>query len=218
MIAFGNLPTNPAVFTQKTFHWVDTVSMSRGNHNLKFGGEVRHVRDDSDFAVRRPDYQFCQRARLRDRRSARGHRSSASTRRTGLIEPNIRNFRFWETRRLLPGRLEDPVEPDAEPRHPARVVRASVRGERSADQHHPRSRRRHLRAGAHRDGRPRRSGRAQRLQQLRAAHRLLVGSARRTARLAVRGGYGIAYERLFNNSITNIRFNPPFYAFTVATR
>ena len=36
-------------------------------------------------------------------------------------------------------------------------------------------------------------------------------------RLAVRGGYGIAYERLFNNSITNIRFNPPYYAFTSAT-
>ena len=35
-------------------------------------------------------------------------------------------------------------------------------------------------------------------------------------RLAIRGGYGIAYERLFNNSITNIRFNPPYYAFTVA--
>ncbi len=35
-------------------------------------------------------------------------------------------------------------------------------------------------------------------------------------RLAIRGGYGIAYERLFNNSITNIRFNPPFYSFAVA--
>ena len=35
-------------------------------------------------------------------------------------------------------------------------------------------------------------------------------------RLAIRGGYGIAFERLFNNSITNIRFNPPFYSFAVA--
>ncbi|MGH9313270.1 MAG: hypothetical protein ACRD1S_08740, partial [Vicinamibacterales bacterium] len=32
-----------------------------------------------------------------------------------------------------------------------------------------------------------------------------------------RGGWGIAYERLFNNSITNIRFNPPDYSFTVAS-
>jgi hypothetical protein len=36
-------------------------------------------------------------------------------------------------------------------------------------------------------------------------------------KLSVRGGYGIAYERLFNNSITNIRFNPPDYSFTVAS-
>jgi hypothetical protein len=34
---------------------------------------------------------------------------------------------------------------------------------------------------------------------------------------AIRGGYGLMYERLFNNSITNIRFNPPFYSFTVAS-
>src|SRR5205814_5328046 len=35
-------------------------------------------------------------------------------------------------------------------------------------------------------------------------------------RLAIRGGYGLMYERLFNNSITNIRFNPPYYSFAVA--
>ena len=52
-------------------------------------------------------------------------------------------------RRLLPGRLEDPLEPDDQPRAPARVVRAAVRSERPADQHHSRSGQRHLRAGAH---------------------------------------------------------------------
>jgi hypothetical protein len=36
------------------------------------------------------------------------------------------------------------------------------------------------------------------------------------SRISVRGGYGLLYERLFNNSITNIRFNPPFYSFAVA--
>jgi hypothetical protein len=34
--------------------------------------------------------------------------------------------------------------------------------------------------------------------------------------IAVRAGYGIMYERLFDNSITNIRFNPPYYSFAVA--
>ncbi len=66
------------------------------------------------------------------------------------------------------------------------------------------------------DGRSGRSGGARRLEQLRAAARRRPGIRGATARLAVRGGYGIAYERLFNNSITNIRFNPPFYSFAVA--
>ena len=78
-IGFGNLPTNPAVFAQKTFHWVDTVSMNQGNHGIKFGGEVRHVRDNSDFAVRRPGYPLLQHPRLREGRGAVGrhprHRS-----------------------------------------------------------------------------------------------------------------------------------------------
>jgi hypothetical protein len=33
---------------------VGQVTMSLGDHNLKFGGEVRHVRDDSDFRRFRP--------------------------------------------------------------------------------------------------------------------------------------------------------------------
>jgi hypothetical protein len=57
-ISFGVLPTNPAVFIQNTFHWVDTVSMAKGSHGLKFGGEWRYIQDNSDFAVRRPGISF----------------------------------------------------------------------------------------------------------------------------------------------------------------
>ena len=49
-------------------------------------------------------------------------------------------------RLLRPGRLEDPAEPDAESRAPARVVRPADRGERPAHQHDPRPGQRHLRA------------------------------------------------------------------------
>ena len=53
--------------------------------------------------------------------------------------------------------------------------------------------------------------------QLLAGPRLgFAWDPRGDARISVRGGYGIMYERLFNNSITNIRFNPPFYSFAVA--
>ena len=66
------------------------------------------------------------------------------------------------------------------------------------------------------DGRPGRSGRARRLEQLRRRGSASSWDPWGDGRLAIRGGYGIAYERLFNNSITNIRFNPPFYSFAVA--
>ncbi|MGH9330089.1 MAG: carboxypeptidase regulatory-like domain-containing protein, partial [Vicinamibacterales bacterium] len=96
IIGFGNFPTNPAVFAQYTFHWVDTVSMNLGNHGIKFGGEVRHVRDNSDFAVRRPGIRFFS---IHD--FAQDEVQSVDilgiNPSTGLIEPNLRNFRFWES-------------------------------------------------------------------------------------------------------------------------
>ncbi len=106
VVAFGNFSTNPAVFEQKTFHWVDTVSWTTGNHGIKFGGEVRHIRDNSDFAVRRGGYQFLN---IHDfaMDEVRAVTIMGINPGTGLIEPNIRNFRFWETGVLRPGRLED---------------------------------------------------------------------------------------------------------------
>ena len=108
MVQFGNLATNPAVFTQKTFHWVDTVSMTAGNHAIKFGGEVRHIRDDSDFAVRRGGFAFFSIHDFAMDEVSRVTNMGINPG-TGLIEPNVRNFRFWEIGRLPAGRLEDPV-------------------------------------------------------------------------------------------------------------
>src|SRR5262245_26680515 len=58
VINFGNSSTNPAVFAQNTFHWNDTLTMTRGDHTLKTGGEWRYIQDNSDFAVRRGGYAF----------------------------------------------------------------------------------------------------------------------------------------------------------------
>ena len=214
VVSFGNLPTNPAVFTQKTFHWVDTVSMSLGNHGLKFGGEVRNVQDDSDFAVRRGGYNFLN---IHDFAMDEVHRVSIMgiNPATGLIEPNVRNFRFWETGVFIqddwkvasnltlnlglrhewfgrPSETNDLLTniilgPGADIFE--QVQNATVGG---VDQVVPDDW----------------NNFAPRL----GASWTPLGDNR----LAIRGGWGIAYERLFNNSITNIRFNPPYYAFAVA--
>jgi outer membrane receptor protein involved in Fe transport len=214
VVAFGNLPTNPAFFEQKTFHWVDTVSWNRGNHGIKFGGEVRHIRDNSDFAVRRGGYQFIN---IHDfaMDEPQAVTIMGINPNTGLIEPNVRNFRFWETGffvqddwKLLPNltvNLGARHEWYGRPSEENDLLTNLVLGP-GADIFEQIA-----------------NGTVGQVDQVvpndwnNFAPRLGVSwDPWGDGRLAIRGGYGIAYERLFNNSITNIRFNPPFYSFAVA--
>lgn len=214
-IAFGNLPTNPAVFTQKTFHWVDTVTMSRGDHNFKFGGEVRHVRDDSDFAVRRPTLQF---ASVLDFAAdeVRAVQILGVNPATNLIEPNVRNFRFWESGVFF--------QDDWKVRSNL-TVNLGIRHEWFGRPSESNDLLTNIILGPGNDIFEQvRTATVGRVDQVvpddwnNFAPRLgFSWDPFENGRLAVRGGYGIAYERLFNNSITNIRFNPPDYAFTSAT-
>lgn len=95
LVSFGNLPTNPAVFIQNTFHWVDTVTISKGDHGLKMGGEYWYIQDNSDFAVRRGGYNFFNLFDFAQDEPARVSIMGIDPR-TGQIAPNVRNFRFNE--------------------------------------------------------------------------------------------------------------------------
>ena len=215
LIGFGNFATNPAVFAQNTFHWVDTVSMSLGNHGVKFGGEVRHIRDNSDFAVRRPGVQFFS---IHD--FAQDEVQAISILgidpATGLIAPNLRNFRFWESGFFVQDdwKIHSRLTLNLGLRHEwygrpteandlltniilgpgsdifAQIATATVG---QVDQVVP---------DDYNNFAPRLG---------------LSWDPFGNKKLAVRGGFGLAFDRLFNNSITNIRFNPPFYSFTVAS-
>jgi outer membrane receptor protein involved in Fe transport len=214
VVPFGNLPTNPAFFEQKTFHWVDTVSWTKGGHGLKFGGEVRHIRDNSDFAVRRGGYQFLN---IHDFAMDEVSRVTIMgiNPGTGLIEPNIRNFRFWETGVF--------VQDDWKVRSNL-TLNLGLRHEwfgRPSEAHDLLT---NLILGPGSDIFEQiRTGSVGKVDQVvpddwnNFAPRLgFSWDPWGNGRVAVRGGYGIGYERLFNNSITNIRFNPPFYSFAVA--
>jgi outer membrane receptor protein involved in Fe transport len=215
VIAFGNFSTNPAFFEQKTFHWVDTVSWNKGNHGIKFGGEVRHIRDNSDFAVRRGGYQFIN---IHD--FAMDEPSDVTIMGinpgTGLIEPNIRNFRFWETGFFLQDDWK--VLPNL-------TVNLGLRHEWFGRPSEENDLLTNLVLGPGADIFEQiANGTVGQVDQVVPNDWNNFGPRLGASwdpwgdgRLAIRGGYGIAYERLFNNSITNIRFNPPFYSFAVAS-
>ncbi|MBM4246150.1 MAG: TonB-dependent receptor [Deltaproteobacteria bacterium] len=215
VLSFGNFSTNPAVFTQKTFHWVDTITLSRGDHSFKFGGEIRHVRDDSDFAVRRPGLAF---ANVLDfaMDEVRAVTILGVNPRTGLIEPNVRNFRFWESGVFFQDdwKILDNL-----------TVNLGLRHEWFGRPSEENGLLTNIILGPGNDIFNRvRTASVGRVDQVvpddfnNFAPRMgFSWDPLSDGRIAVRGGYGIAYERLFNNSITNIRFNPPDYAFTSAT-
>nr|MBA2302194.1 TonB-dependent receptor [Acidobacteriota bacterium] len=215
MIGFGNNATNPAVFAQNTFHWVDTLSMSLGNHGIKFGGEVRHIRDNSDFAVRRPGVQFFSiHDFAQDEVQAISILGIDPT--TGQIAPNLRNFRFWESGFFVQ---------DDWKIHPKLTLNLGLRHEWYGRPTEANDLLTNIILGPGDDIFAQiASSTVGQVDQVvpddfnNFAPRLgMSWDPFGNRKLAIRGGFGLAYDRLFNNSITNIRFNPPFYSFTVAS-
>jgi hypothetical protein len=45
----GPNPQGPTTLHDVTFHWQDSVSMTRGRHNIKFGTDIRRVRNNFHF-------------------------------------------------------------------------------------------------------------------------------------------------------------------------
>ncbi|HXM21645.1 MAG TPA: carboxypeptidase regulatory-like domain-containing protein [Terriglobales bacterium] len=45
----GPNPQGPTKIHDVTFHWQDSVSVTRGRHNMKFGADIRRVRNNFDF-------------------------------------------------------------------------------------------------------------------------------------------------------------------------
>lgn len=55
---FGAYNGYPQFFTENVFHFSDMVATVRGKHSLKFGGEFRRNQENSEFNVGRPSYYF----------------------------------------------------------------------------------------------------------------------------------------------------------------
>jgi hypothetical protein len=46
---FGSSSALPQFFTENTFQWINNLSMTRGKHTIKLGGEYRRTRNGSEF-------------------------------------------------------------------------------------------------------------------------------------------------------------------------
>jgi hypothetical protein len=57
-VGFGAYSGYPQFFTENIFTYADMVSVTKGSHNLKMGGELRRNREISEFDVGRPSYTF----------------------------------------------------------------------------------------------------------------------------------------------------------------
>jgi len=47
--SLGPSPQGPTTIHDVTFHWQDSVSWTKGHHNMKFGGDARRVRNNFNF-------------------------------------------------------------------------------------------------------------------------------------------------------------------------
>jgi len=47
--SLGPNPEGPTKLHDVTFHWQDNISVNRGHHSLKFGADIRRVRNNFDF-------------------------------------------------------------------------------------------------------------------------------------------------------------------------
>lgn len=213
-ISFGDFPTNPSTWVQNTFHWADTISWTKGRHSFKFGGELRRVQDNSNFATKRWQVNFYS---IHDfaQDESRLIQNAGINPGTGLITTNVRGFRFWETGFFVQDdwKVSPRLTLNLGLRHEWYGRPGEVNGMLNT-----------MIPGPGADIFERIA-----TATVAVVDRVVPNDLNNFAprfgfaydpwgngKLSIRGGAGVSYDRLFNNSITNIRFNPPFYSFAVA--
>ncbi len=159
----------------RTFEFRDVLTLERGQHAIRVGGEVRRV--TKGLAIGPPtagSFTFTTLSELR-RRSAvppAAHRRSGQRRADRL--PAL--FHAVPVGPVHPGPVDDQPAPEPQPRAAARLLRHRDRGGRPAVVDRPRRGRHVPAADRRREHRPRRSALRAREGQLLAAHRPGLGS------------------------------------------
>mgnify|MGYP001031156435 CR=1 FL=1 len=207
--AFGSLFVVPQFFKRHTFQWQDIVSINRGNHWIRTGIDVRRLHENGNFGDRSRPF-FIYMGVFDFANDAPFMLQAGVDPLTGALTDTPRSWRSTEVGWF--------VQDDWKV-HPRLTLNLGIRWD-------------YFRPITEEQGRlaniifPDTGGYFERIAnakvgEVEALYKSdLNNFAPRIGfawdflgdgKTVLRGGYGIAYEKLFFNIIANVRFNPPFY-------
>jgi outer membrane receptor protein involved in Fe transport len=232
---FGAYNGYPQFFIENVYQYADMVSVVKGKHNLKMGGEVRFNQENSEFNVGRPSYYFMDQAYFAADLpywEAAGVNPELGTTGLASLDTNIRAFRNhelgffiqddWKITKNLTlnlglrwdydsphtekyGKATNFIQP---PEGLAAVnCGASVGGDcvyPPGDTNTPNG----GFIGADRLNKPDKNNFAPRFG--------FAWDPFGNGRTAIRGGFAITYQADIYNSLSNSRWNLPYYSFNIA--
>jgi hypothetical protein len=240
-VNFGGYNGYPQFFHEEVFSFSDIVTMTRGKHTLKWGGNLARNYENSEFNVGRPSYAFVDSVALAagfvESESAGVEPGSVDVT-TGTstgqahLASNIRGWRNWEfglffndTYKVTPrltlnlGLRWDLYTPHTDKYgHVTQFVLPSGANETVAL--HSVNCFEDIAGATGFNGQPCNGGFAAKNGSLAPTDYNNFGprvgfawDVKGDGKTAIRGGFGVAYQGEIYNPLSNSRWNPPYYSF-----
>ena len=207
--AFGSIFAVPQFFKRHTFQWQDSLAINWGRHALRTGVDFRKLQENGNFGDRTRPF-FIYQGLFDFANDSPFLMQAGVDPLTGAITDTPRHWRSWEIGAFLQ---------DDWKLHPRMTLNLGVRWD-------------FFEPASEKEGRlanvifPETGDYFQRIAEARVGvvdrlyERDLNNFAPRVGfawdfigdgKTVLRGGYGVAYEKLFTNIVANARFNPPYY-------
>jgi hypothetical protein len=204
----GRAETTPGIFAQNTFEFRDTLSKVLGNFALKFGVEIRKEQDNNNLlGGARPEFSFFT---FWDLANDAPILESINTDPQTAAGADAQRY-FRTSTYALFGQNDWKVRPNL-------TLNLGLRWEYFTPIREKRGRLSNFIPGP--PGSELTGGRVEVVDELFKPDRnnfaprfgFAWSPGMFSERLVLRGGFGVSYNRIFNNILSNVRGNPPFFA------